>query len=90
MLEYLLRMMLLLPLVGGLAFGSLWLMKRFQLGIPGSATQTRSVQIIEILPVGAGSKLAVVEFGGKQHLLSVNRNGVVPIASDDRGDFDAN
>lgn len=89
MLEYLLRLVLLLPLVGGLAWGSLWMWKRLQTGLPGAVPQDRHIRLIEVLPIGAGSKLAVVDFGGKQHLLAISRSAVTPIASDDRGDFNA-
>lgn len=89
MLEYLLRLVLLLPLVGGLAWGSLWMWKRLQTGLPGAVSQDRHIRLVEVLPIGAGSKLAVVEFGGKQHLLAVGRGAVTPIASDDRGEFNA-
>ena len=32
MFEYILRLLILLPLVGGMAWGSLWLWKRVQMG----------------------------------------------------------
>lgn len=89
MLEYLLRLLLLLPLVGGLAWASLWIWKRVQTGLPGAEAQNQLVRLVEVLPIGAGNKLAVVEFGGRQHLLALGRGTVTPIASDDRGDFNA-
>ncbi|MFN3748577.1 MAG: flagellar biosynthetic protein FliO [Sphingorhabdus sp.] len=89
MWDYVLRLTLLLPLVGGLAWASLWLSKRFQSAIPGMQKQARHMQIIETLPLGGGSRLAIIEFGGKHHLVALARGVVTPIASDDRGDFDA-
>ncbi|HMS19829.1 flagellar biosynthetic protein FliO [uncultured Sphingorhabdus sp.] len=89
MLEYLLRLALLLPLVGGLAWASLWMWKRLQTGLPGVAAQDRLVRLVEVLPLGAGNKLAVVEFGGRLHLIALGRGTITPIAIDDRGDFDA-
>lgn len=89
MLEYLLRLALLLPLVGGLAWASLWMWKRLQSGLPGTAPQQRLVRLVQVMPVDAGSKLAVVEFGGKLHLLAIGRGAVIAIATDDRGDFNA-
>lgn len=89
MFEYLLRLVLLLPLVGGLAWGSLWLWKRLQTSLPANAASDRLVRTVEVLPLGAGIRLTVIEFGGKQHLLAVGRGAVVPLACDDRGDFDA-
>jgi flagellar protein FliO/FliZ len=89
MLEYLLRLALLLPLVGALAWGSLWMWKRLQTAMPGMTAQHSLLSVVEVLPIGTGCKLAVVEFGGIQHLLAVGRGTVTPIASDDRGEFDA-
>lgn len=88
-LDYLLRLALLLPLLGLLAWGSLWLWKRVQGGLAGAARDDRLMRIVEILPLGAGGKLAVVEFAGRQWLLSVTRTHIQRIASDDRGEFDA-
>ena len=89
MLEYLLRLALLLPLVGALAWASLWLWKRVQTGLPSAQPSDRVVQIVEILPVGAATRLAVVEFGGRQHLLAIARGTVTHIVSDERGEFGA-
>ena len=89
LIEYLLRLLLLLPLVGGLAWGSLWLWKRLQLGLPGAQSGERLVRLVELMPMATGSKLAVVEFGGKLHLLAVTRAGIQTLASDDRGEFHA-
>lgn len=89
MLDYLLRLLLLLPLVGGMAWGALWLWKRLQAGLPAAAGKDRLVQLVEVLPMATGSKLAVVEFAGRLHLLSVTRAGIQMLASDDRGDFHA-
>lgn len=87
--EYLLRLLLLVPLVGALAWGSLWLWKRLQIGLPAAGGDERMARVIEILPIATGIKLTVVEFGGRQHLIAVTRTGIHLIASDDRGDFHA-
>lgn len=89
MWEYLLRLALLLSLVGALVWGSLYLWKRVQTMLPPTATQTRRVRIVETLPVGAGSKLAIIEFGGRHHLIAIGRGTIQPLATDERGDFDA-
>ena len=88
-LDYLLRLALLLPLVGALAWGSLWLWKRLQIGMPVAQTRDQLIRIAELRPIGAGTKLAVVEFGGKQVLVAISRTGVASLAIDDRGEFDA-
>ncbi len=88
-LDYLLRLALLLPLVGALAWGSLWLWKRLQIGMPVAQTRDQLIRIAELRPIGAGTKLAVVEFGGKQLLVAISRTGVTSLAIDDREEFDA-
>lgn len=90
MLEYILRLLILLPLVGGMAWGSLWLWKRVQMGVPltgGTPKQGRPVEMIGVLPLGPGTKLAVVEFAGQQILLSVSRGNVTRLADNSQGDF---
>lgn len=91
MLEYFLRLLILLPLVGGLAWGSLWLWKRVQMGVPlvGGVARDRAVEMVDVLPLGPGSKLAVVEFAGQRILLAVSRGGITRLADDANGDFHA-
>lgn len=84
MLEYILRLLILLPIVGGMAWGSLWLWKKVQMGQLGlpmaGQRQARAIEMVSVLPLGPGSKLAVVEFGGKQILIAVSRNGITRLA----------
>ncbi|WP_432768795.1 flagellar biosynthetic protein FliO [Sphingopyxis sp.] len=90
MLEYFLRLLILLPLVGGLAWGSLWLWKRVQMGVPlAGPRQPRAVEMVGVLPLGPGSKLAVVEFAGQQILVAVSRSGITRLADNSQGDFHA-
>ena len=81
--EYILRLIALVPIVGGLAWGSLWMWKKLQLGMPmqaGANSNSRSLRITEVLPLGLGSKLAVVEFQGRELLVSVSKTDVRLIA----------
>ena len=89
MFEYILRLLILLPLVGGMACGSLWLWKRVQMGVPlvGGATKPRAIEMVDVLPLGPGSKLAVVEFAGQRILVAVSRKGITRLADDAQGDF---
>ncbi|MEQ8310730.1 MAG: flagellar biosynthetic protein FliO [Sphingopyxis sp.] len=89
MLEYILRLLILLPIVGAMAWGSLWLWKRVQTGMPlvGGAARPRAVEMVDVLPLGPGSKLAVVEFAGQRILVAVSRSGITRIADDAQGDF---
>jgi flagellar protein FliO/FliZ len=75
MTAYILKLILLVPLVGGLAFGALWLWRKVQ---PGMALgqRERMVQVIDAVPLGTTGRLAVVEFGGKRLLVAVSRGQV--------------
>ena len=79
MWAYILKLVILIPLVGGLAFGSLWLWRRVQ---PGMAftQRARMVKLVDAIPLGATGKLAVVDFAGKRLLLAVSRTGVTLIS----------
>jgi flagellar protein FliO/FliZ len=75
MWAYILKLVFLVPLVAGLAFGALWLWRKVQ---PGMMTgqRDRLVKLVDAIPLGATGRLAVVEFGGKHLLLAVSRGQV--------------
>lgn len=77
MAEYILRLVILLPLIGGLAWASLWLLRRAQIGLPLTRNaQDRAIQVIDAVPMGVGSKLAVVRFDDRNLLVAVTRNQI--------------
>jgi flagellar protein FliO/FliZ len=85
--EYFLRLLFLIPLVGGLAFGALWLWRKAQPGLTGAGgNRERLVKVVDAVPLGAAGRLAVVEFDGKRLLLAVTRTGVTRV---DEGRMDA-
>jgi flagellar protein FliO/FliZ len=79
MLDYLLRLLLLVPLVGGLAYGSLWLWKRLQPGI-AIGNRQRAIKVVDAIPMGATGRLAVVEFANRHILIAVSRGRIEKIA----------
>lgn len=79
MLDYLLRLLLLLPLVGGLAYGSLWLWRKLQPGI-AIGNRQRAIKIVDAIPMGATGRHAVVEFANRHILISVSRGRIEKIA----------
>jgi flagellar protein FliO/FliZ len=79
-IAYLIKLAILIPLVGGLAWGSLWLWRRAQQGIGGAGRRERLVTLLDATPLGATAKLAVVEFEGRRLLLAVSRTGVQLVA----------
>lgn len=79
MLDYLLRLLLLVPLVGGLAFGSLWLWRKLQPGI-AIGNRERAIRVVDAIPMGATGRLAVVEFANRHILVAVSRGRIEKIA----------
>jgi flagellar protein FliO/FliZ len=87
MTAYILKLLVLVPLVAGLAFGALWLWRKAQ---PGAFRQRdRMVKLVEATPLGATARLAVVEFADRRLLLAVSRSGISLLADaplDGRGE----
>jgi flagellar protein FliO/FliZ len=79
MWAYILKLVILIPLVGGLAFGSLWLWRRVQPGMAFTQRE-RMVKLVDAVSLGATGRLAVVDFAGKRLLLAVSRTGVTLIS----------
>jgi flagellar protein FliO/FliZ len=80
MLEYLLRLALLLPVLAGLIWGSLWLTRWLQTRLghtPGAGGPGRQLQLIETSLIAPGMKLAVVRFRDREILLGCTRQGMV-------------
>jgi flagellar protein FliO/FliZ len=75
---YILKLVILVPMVAGMAFGALWLWRKVQPGMAlgGFGQRERAVKLVDALPIGAMGKLAVVEFEGKRLLLAVSRGQV--------------
>jgi len=80
MIWYLLKLFILLPLIGGMAWGSLKLAQRMQAKLGGAQSNTKSVRIIETTMLSPTLKLAVIEFRGREILVSASRTGLVRLA----------
>ncbi len=84
MVVYIIKLLVLLPIMAGLIFTALWLYRKYQPALmPGlmKVQHKRSIKMLETLPVGNFAKLAVVEFDGQKILLSVTRGRVERIAA---------
>ncbi len=79
MTAYILKLLILLPLVGGMVFGALWLWRKAQ---PGMALDQRErlLKVVDAVPFGATGRLAVVEFADKRLLVAISRGGIQLIA----------
>ncbi len=75
MWTYILKLVVLLPLVCGLMIGSLYLWRRLESRMPGKP-QNRLIAVKETMMISPGLRLAVLDFEGKRLLVSVGRGGV--------------
>lgn len=89
MTEYIIRLAILLPLVCAMAWGSLWLWKKSQMGLTGRHKAQKSAEMIDVIPMGTNGKLAVVAFGDRELLVAVSRSQISLLAEQHRGDFHA-
>jgi flagellar protein FliO/FliZ len=85
---YIAKLLVLLPLLGLLIWGSLKLTKHLQGKLSGSlvgslggkAGKPRAVHLVETCFLGPGLKIAVVEFRGREILLGCSRNGLTRLS----------
>lgn len=104
MFEYILRLFILVPLIGAMAWGSIWLWRRVQAGLPaipglpalptlpgfaGAANKERSARVVDVLSMGTSGKIAVIEFGDKELLVAVSRAQISLLTEREKGDFHA-
>ena len=80
MLWYLLKLAVVLPLIGALIWGSLKLLQKLQARYGVATPGTRSVRIVETTMLSPSLRLAVIEFHGREILVSTSRNGLVRLA----------
>jgi flagellar protein FliO/FliZ len=81
MFDYIVRLFILVPLLSGLAWGSLWLWKRLQSGLPAPRGGDVPIRVTASVSLGTAGKLAVVEFEGRPLLIAVSRSGISLIAN---------
>jgi flagellar protein FliO/FliZ len=72
---YILKLVILLPLVCGLLIGCLYAWRKLESRLPKNQGE-RMVQVKETMMLSPGLRLAVVEFEGRKLLVSVSRTGV--------------
>jgi flagellar protein FliO/FliZ len=80
MIWYLVKLLVLLPLIGGLAWACLKLAQRMQARLGSAPGAARSVRVIETTMLSPTLKLAVIEFRGREILVSASRQGLVRLA----------
>ena len=80
MLWYVLKLFIVLPLIGALIWGSLKLLQKLQARYNGTATGPRAVRVVETTMLSPTLKLAVLEFRGREILVSASRHGLTRLA----------
>ncbi|ARU15971.1 flagellar biosynthetic protein FliO [Croceicoccus marinus] len=79
MFEYILKLAIMLPAIGLLAWGCLKLARKMQDRV-GGTVQGKSARIIETTMLSPSLKLAVIEFHGREILVSASRTGLTRLA----------
>lgn len=80
MLFYILKLVILVPLIGALAWGSLKLAQKAQARLGAGPAGSKAVRIVETTMLSPTLKLAVIEFHGREILVSASRNGLTRLA----------
>jgi len=78
MLWYVVKLLVLLPLIAGLAWGCLKLARRMQEKTGGAGP--KNVRVVETLMLSPTLRLAVIEFHGREILVSSSRQGLTRLA----------
>lgn len=76
MIWYVIKLIVLLPLIGGLAWGSLKLAQKAQARLGVTGGPAKRFRIIETTMLSPGLKLAVIQFGDREILVSASRQGL--------------
>lgn len=81
MFLYIVKLLVLLPLIGLMIWGSLKLAKRMQgqFGSPNGSGE-KAVRIVETTMLSPTLRLAVIEFHGKEILVSTSKGGLTRLA----------
>ena len=85
MLWYIAKLLILIPFMGLLIWGSLKLSRAMQTRLSDLGGQReRSVKVIETSFLGPGLRLAVIEFRGREILLGCSKQGLTRLAEHDK------
>ena len=80
MFWYILKLLILLPLIGFMIWGSLKLAKKMQGQFGAPTGGSKAVRIVETTMLSPTLRLAVIEFHGREILVSTSRNGLTRLA----------
>lgn len=80
MLWYFAKLLLLIPLLALLIWGSLKLSRMMQARMGPEGSQEKRARLVETNFLGPGLRLAVVEFRGREILLGCSKQGLTRLA----------
>jgi flagellar protein FliO/FliZ len=80
MFWYILKLLILLPAIGFAIWGTLKLAQRMQGKFGAPQGGTRAVRIVETTMLSPTVRLAVLEFHGREILVSTSRHGMTRLA----------
>lgn len=80
MLWYILKLFIVLPLIGALIWGTLKFLQKMQARYGATPGGTKAVRIVETTMLSPSLKLAVIEFHGREILVSASRSGLTRLA----------
>lgn len=80
MFFYVLKLLVLLPLIGLLIWGSLKAAQKMQARFGAAPEGGKAVRIVETTMLSPTLKLAVLEFHGREILVSVSRQGLTRLS----------
>jgi len=80
MTYYIVKLIILLPLMAGLIYGALWLYRKYQPGLM-QVSSDRELKFVESLSLGTAGKLTLVDFAGQRVLVAVTRSQITHISS---------
>ncbi len=74
--SYLLKLAIMLPIIAGLAWGSVWLIRKAQRSGFGRNTTPEKLAVVDAISMGPAGKIAVVQFDDRRLLVAVGKNGI--------------
>ena len=80
MFWYIVKLLIMLPLIAAVAWGCLKLAQKMQERMAGGNQGAKSVRIVETTMLSPALKLAVIEFHGREILVSASRQGLTRLA----------
>lgn len=83
MSDYVVRLLVMLPLVVALIVGGLWVARKAMAMPRGPARQKSATRVAETLFLTPGNRLAVVDFADKRLLLAVTKSGISLLSQTD-------